>query len=68
MKITRNTPILEALKISKNSAAVVKKYDLFCPSCKGAAEDTVGIVAVNRGLDPDTLLAELNKSTSRQSE
>jgi len=67
MKITRDMSILEALKISKNSAAVVKKYDLFCPSCKGAAEDTVQIVAVNRGIDLETLLAELNKSNPRQS-
>lgn len=68
MKITRETPILEALKNSKNSAAVVKKYGLFCPTCKGASEDTVRIVAVNRGIDLETFLAELNKTNSRQAE
>lgn len=62
MKISEKTHIAETLKISKEIAKVYKKYGLDCPGCKGAGEDTVGIAAVNYGLDLKEFLSDLNKA------
>lgn len=62
MKITENTRVVEALKLSHNVHSVFDKYGLYCAGCKGAVEDTIGKVADNNGLDLKKLLAELNKA------
>lgn len=65
MKITEHTTVIEALKKSRTVAEVFKKYNLDCPGCKGATEDTLGIVAENNGLDIKTLLKEMNEGLKK---
>ena len=60
MKITEKTTVTEAINISKEVLSVFKKYNLDCPGCKGAGEDTIKIAAINNGLELESLLMELN--------
>ena len=59
-KITRNTIFLDMLKQYPETAKVLKKYNLACASCMGAQSEPIDLGAINHGLDPDKLLADLN--------
>ena len=61
MKITAETPAPEALKMSKNTAAVFKSYNLKCLSCKGLFNETIGRIAFNSGIDLKSFLDDLNR-------
>jgi len=39
---------------------VLKKYNLACASCMGAQSEPIDLGAINHGLDPEKLLADLN--------
>ncbi len=60
MKITGKSRLTDVLKMSRNIHDVFKKYNLDCIGCKGAAEETIEIVAVNNGLNLQEFLEELN--------
>ena len=65
MKIAGNTNVAEAFKMSKEINKVFKSYNLHCPGCKGASEDTIEKVAVNNGLDLQVFLDDLNKALGK---
>ncbi|MCP4134450.1 MAG: hypothetical protein GY754_25985 [bacterium] len=60
MKIDAKTRVTDALQSSKEVVKVFKKYDLYCPACKGADEDTIKIVAHHHALNLEEFLSELN--------
>lgn len=62
MKITKQTRATEAIKSSKNVMAIFKKYDLYCPGCRGIAEETVEQIAICNGLDVKEFVEELNRA------
>lgn len=59
-KITKNMTFLEMLKAYPETAKVLKKYNLACASCMGAQSEPIDLGAINHGLDPEQLLADLN--------
>jgi hybrid cluster-associated redox disulfide protein len=59
-KITKDTIFLEMLKNYPETAKVLKKYNLACASCMGAQSEPIELGAINHGLDPEQLLADLN--------
>ncbi len=59
-KITKDMTFLEMLKNYPETAKVLKKYNLACASCMGAQSEPIDLGAINHGLDPDELLADLN--------
>lgn len=59
-KITKDTIFLEMLKNHPETAKVLKKYNLACASCLGAQSEPIELGAINHGLDPEQLLADLN--------
>jgi beta-galactosidase beta subunit len=62
MKITKNTKAIDALKLTSNVIKVFRKYDLYCPGCKGIGEETIEKIAVCNGMDVQKFLDELNGS------
>lgn len=62
MKITAKTKVTEALKSSKKIVEIFNNYNLDCPGCKGASQDTIEKTAQNNGLELKTFLDELNKA------
>ena len=65
MKIAGNTNVIEAFKMSKEINKVFNRYNLDCPGCKGAGEDTIEKVAINNGLDLQIFLDDLNKALGK---
>ncbi len=65
MKITGDTIVKDIIGGNKEIAKVFKKYNLECLSCRGIEHDTVRIVAVNNGLDPDEFLKELKEAEKK---
>lgn len=41
---------------------IFKKYDLYCPRCKGIGEDTIEKIAICRGMDVQAFVDELNSA------
>jgi len=62
MKITKDMTVHDVLKHSKGTLKIFKKYRLDCPGCRGAAQDTIEIVSINRGLDLKSFLSDLNSA------
>ena len=62
MKITKNTRAVDALKLSNNVIKIFRKYNLYCPGCKGLGEETIEKIAVCNGMDVKEFLDELNGS------
>jgi len=60
IKIAQNTRALDAIKMSHKIITVFKEYGLYCPSCKGIEEETIGKIAVTNGLDLKEFLKKLN--------
>lgn len=59
-KITKDMTFLEMLRSYPDTAKVLKKYNLACASCMGAQSEPIDLGAINHGLDPEQLLADLN--------
>lgn len=59
-KITKDMTFLEMLKAYPETAKVLKKYNLACAGCLGAQSEPIDLGAINHGLDPEQLLADLN--------
>ncbi len=62
MKITKSTKAPDAIKMSPNIMKIFKKYDLYCPRCKGIGEDTIEKIAICRGMDVQAFVDELNSA------
>lgn len=58
--ITKDMTFLEMLKTYPETSKVLKKYKLECASCMGAVNEPIDLGAINHGLDPEQLLADLN--------
>lgn len=67
MKITKNTTVQEALKKSHRVLEVFRTHHLYCPGCKGSAQDTIEIVALENNLDLEPFLKELNECLKGES-
>lgn len=59
-KITKDMTFLEMLRTYPETSKVLKKYHLACASCMGAQSEPIDLGAINHGLDPEQLLADLN--------
>ena len=60
MKITKSTKAPDAMKISPNIMKIFKKYELYCPRCKGIGEDTIEKIALCNGMDVQAFVDQLN--------
>jgi hybrid cluster-associated redox disulfide protein len=60
MKITEQMTIVEVLKAAPQTRKVFERHRMRCRSCQGAAAETVAAGAWNHGIDPKTLVRELN--------
>lgn len=60
MKIIKSTKAPDAIKLSPNIMKIFKKYDLYCPRCKGISEDTIEKIALCNGMDVQAFVDELN--------
>jgi len=60
MKITEQMTILEVLKAAPGTRKVFERHRMRCRGCQGAAAETVAAGAWNHGIDPKTLVRELN--------
>ncbi len=59
-KITKDTIFLDMLQQHPETARVLKRYNLACVGCLGAQSEPIELGAINHGLDPEQLLADLN--------
>ena len=62
MKITEKMTILEVLKAAPQTRKVFERNRMRCRGCQGAVAETVAAGAWNHGIDPKTLLRELNEA------
>jgi hybrid cluster-associated redox disulfide protein len=62
MKITEQMTILEVLKAEPRTRKVFDRHKMRCKGCKGAVAETVAAGARNHGIDPKSLLRELNEA------
>ena len=65
MKINESTTVHDAIKISRKVLEVFSKYNLDCPGCKGAAQDTIRIVAESNGIELSVFIRELNSGLKK---
>ncbi|MDY0300814.1 MAG: DUF1858 domain-containing protein [Trichlorobacter sp.] len=63
-KITKDMTFLQMLKTYPQTSKVLKKYNLACASCMGAQSEPIDLGAINHGLDPEELLADLNAAVN----
>ena len=66
MKITEKTTILELLKAAPQTRKVFDRHAMRCKACQGAVAETVAAGARNHGIDPKTLLRELNAALKEE--
>jgi hybrid cluster-associated redox disulfide protein len=62
MAITEEMIIAEVLKKYPSSKKVFEKYIPQCPKCGGAVAESIGRGARLHGVDPEMLVAELNRA------
>ncbi len=62
MKITRSMKAPDAIKLSPGIIKIFKKYELYCPGCKGIGEDTIEKIAICNGMDVQAFVDELNRA------
>ena len=59
--ITKDTLIVDALKLNPNSAEVLMRYGMGCLGCPSAQMESLEQAAMIHGINLDELLKELNK-------
>lgn len=59
-KITLETRIGELLKAHPEAAEVLKKFNLHCVGCGGAAQESLRLGAIAHGLDPEEVVKAIN--------
>jgi hybrid cluster-associated redox disulfide protein len=62
VKITEQMTIAEVLKAAPQTRKVFERYNMGCRGCQGSITESVARGARNHGLDPQSLLKELNAS------
>ncbi len=62
MAITKDMKIADVLKKYPSSKKVFEKHIPQCPKCGGAAAESIGRGARQHGIDPEMLVAELNRA------
>ncbi|NMA59764.1 MAG: DUF1858 domain-containing protein [Clostridiales bacterium] len=64
MKITKDTPLLEALQSGNTQAMaqVLRGYGMHCLGCALARQETVGQAAMSHGINIDTMVKSLNEA------
>ncbi len=63
--ITRDMTFNEVLMKFPETVKVFRKHGMQCAGCLGAEAETIEAGAVAHGLDPETLLAELNQAAGK---
>jgi hybrid cluster-associated redox disulfide protein len=58
--ITKDTPIIEALRSHPQARAIFTKYGLGCTGCMGSSTETISNGAKMHAVNVDKLLRELN--------
>jgi hybrid cluster-associated redox disulfide protein len=53
--------ILEALELHPGARAVFERHGMTCCVCMGATSESVAAGAIMHNLEPDTVVAELNR-------
>ena len=66
MRFSKTMTVEAALKKDSRAAKVLAKFGMICGGCGGAAADTIVVAAKTHRLDPDKLVAELNKLGPRR--
>lgn len=61
MMITKDTPIIEVLRLSPLSKEIFVRYGMSCISCMGLATETIENGAKLHGINVQILLEELNQ-------
>ena len=62
MAITEDMKIADVLKKYPSSRKVFERHIPQCPKCGGAAAESIGRGARQHGIDPEMLVAELNRA------
>ncbi len=60
-KITGDMTIGEVVRMHDDAAKVLMSFGMGCISCPGAQMETVEQGAMVHGIDPEEMIAELNK-------
>ncbi len=60
MTVSENTTIWEALRTSPAAVRFFKKYKMECFKCKGAKSETIAQWARFHGLNPESVVREIN--------
>lgn len=65
--ITKDTPIIDAVRSSKNAMAIFARYGLSgCAMCHLRDEETIGQGADVHGINAQALVDELNKAIAEE--
>ena len=59
-KITKDTLIMDCLKINPNSAEILQSVGMHCLGCPSSQMETIAEAAMVHGLDPDALVNKIN--------
>ncbi len=66
MRFSKTMTVEAALKKDSRVAKALAKLGMVCKGCGGAAADTIIVAAKTHCVDPDKLVAELNKLGPRR--
>jgi len=61
MRFTKDMSIFEALEADPDARAVLENHGMACCLCIGARSETIEAGAILHKIDPDTVVAELNR-------
>jgi hybrid cluster-associated redox disulfide protein len=61
-KITGDMNMREVISSFPDTRKVLDRYGMRCRGCMGAAAETISQSAVTHGVDPETLVLEMNEA------
>lgn len=64
-EVTKETMIGELLQIDQNIAPVLLNIGMHCLGCPASQMETIEEAAMVHGIDPDSLVAEINDFLAR---
>ncbi len=64
-KITKDTLIMDCLKMNPDSAEILQAVGMHCLGCPSARGESVAQACAVHGVDPDTLVAKLNDAVNK---
>ena len=59
-KITKDTLIMDCLKINPNSAEILQSVGMHCLGCPSSQMETIAEAAMVHGIEPDALVDKIN--------